>query len=92
MLGLYLRLLPVSFFAQLREQEKQHHNNRVYTDAVVIWLMVAQRLCGDGTLETAVLELLRGLPQDFWPQPCKRLQLQPAGEKRKLSSHTDVLQ
>src|ERR1700690_2940049 len=33
-----------------------------------------QRLNGNGTLETAVMELVRGLPEDFWPQPCQRLQ------------------
>jgi Transposase DDE domain len=37
-------------------------------------LLVAQRLYGAASLETAVLELLRGLPASFWPQPCKRIQ------------------
>ncbi len=38
-----------------------------------MWLMVAQRLDGGASLETAVLQLLRGLPASFWPQPCKRI-------------------
>lgn len=86
-LGLYLRLLPASFFAQLRAKEKQRRNNRVYTDAVVIWLMMVQRWSGNGTLEMAVLELMRGLPKDFWPRPCKRLQPSP-GEAKRVSGNT----
>jgi hypothetical protein len=38
-----------------------------------MWLLVAQRLHGRGSLEVAVLELLRGLPSSFWPRPCKRM-------------------
>ena len=76
-LSLYMRLLPAEFFTQVRENETlRRQNNRVYTHAVVIWLMILQRLSG-GTLETAVLELLRTLPPEFWPQPCKRLQARP---------------
>ncbi len=87
-LTLYQRLLPAEFFEQLREKEKLRENNRVYTSAVVMWLMIAQRLQGNGTLETAVLELLRGLPASFWPQPCKRLQVGPEGHKPALSGNT----
>lgn len=87
-LSLYLRLLPAEFFVQVREQEKlRHQNNRVYTDAVVIWLMILQRLSA-GTMETAVLELLRTLPPEFWPQPCKRLQDCSENSKAKLSGNT----
>ena len=38
-----------------------------------MWLMVKQRLQGGTSLESAVLELLRGLPASFWPEPCKRV-------------------
>jgi hypothetical protein len=87
-LSLYLRLLPAEFFTQVREQEKlRRQNNRVYTDAVVIWLMIQQRLSG-GNMETAVLELLRTLPPEFWPQPCKRLQKPAEDSKATLSSNT----
>ena len=34
---------------------------------------MAQRLHGGASLEDAVLELLQGLPDSFWPQPCKRI-------------------
>jgi hypothetical protein len=87
-LSLYFRLLPKEFFAQVRKQEKLPlQNNRIYTDAVVIWLMILQQLC-EGSMETAVLELLRTLPPEFWPQPCKRLEASPEGPNRKLSSNT----
>lgn len=88
-LSLFLRLLPAEFFTQLREKEQlRRQNNRIYTDAVVIWLMIVQRLSAPGALETAVLELLRGLPKDFWPRPCKRLLVGPEEPQRNLSSNT----
>jgi hypothetical protein len=88
MLSLFVRLLPAEYFAQLREKEKVRENNRVYTQAVVIWLMIVQRLLGNGTMETAVLELVHSPPADFWPQPCKRLQTGPENQKPKLSGNT----
>jgi hypothetical protein len=87
-LSLFVRLLPPEFFAQLRKKEKVRENNRVYTQAVVIWLMIVQRLLGNGTMETAVLGLVHSLPEDFWPQPCKRLQAGPGNQKPNLSSNT----
>jgi hypothetical protein len=86
-MSLYLRLVPAAYFTRLREQQQLRRlNNRVYTDAVVIWLMVVQRLHAAGTLETAVLELMRGLPEAFWPRPCKRLR--DCAKDGKLSAHT----
>jgi hypothetical protein len=38
-----------------------------------MWLLMVQRLEGGAPLGEAVLELLRGLPPEFWPRPCKRL-------------------
>jgi hypothetical protein len=38
-----------------------------------MWLLVVQRLHGGASLETAVVELLSGLPASFWPIPCKRI-------------------
>jgi hypothetical protein len=52
-----------------------------------MWLLVMQRLLGGAPLETAVLELLAGLPASFWPRPCKRIrQWQEQG--KSPSSHT----
>jgi hypothetical protein len=88
-LSLFLRLLPAQFFTQLREKEQlRRQNNRVYSDSVVLWLMIVQRVIANGTLETAVMELLRGLPTDFWPRRCKRLQVRPEGAKTNLSGNT----
>ena len=51
-----------------------------------MWLLVVQRLHGGAPLETAVTELLRGLPASFWPRPCKRIRdWQEQG--KPLSSH-----
>ncbi len=75
-LALFQQLLPAEFFLAALKQAKVRENNRVYTSAVVVWLMICQRLQvqRQGTLEGAVLELLGGLPSSFWPQPCKRLE------------------
>jgi hypothetical protein len=73
-LSLYQRLLPASFWDHLCRQIDLHQNNRVYTLAVVVWLMISQWLQGHTPLDQAVAELLRGLPASFWPNPCKRLQ------------------
>lgn len=53
----------------------------------MLWLLVLQRLYGGVPLQAAVLELLRGLPANFWPRPCKRIRnWQQQGELP--SSHT----
>ena len=84
-LSLYQRLLPASFLASFEKPKRQ--NNRVYTSLVVMWLLIAQRLQPLASLQTAVLELLRGLPSSLWPQPCQRVQDWRNGRK-PLSSHT----
>jgi hypothetical protein len=84
-LSLFQRLLPAFFLESLEKQRRQ--NNRVYTFLVVMWLLIAQRLHPLASLETTVLELLRGLPSTFWPQPCQRVQDWRHGRK-SLSSHT----
>jgi hypothetical protein len=73
-LDLFQKLLPLQVFLAALNQAKVRENNRVYTSPVVVWLMLCQRLQAEGTLESAVLELLGGLPGSFWPQPCKRLE------------------
>ena len=87
-LALFLQLLPADFWVRMQGGQKRRQNNRVYTLAVVIWLMIVQRLQGPGTLQTAVLELLRDLPACFWTQPCKRLSPAPVPGGHQLSSHT----
>lgn len=70
---MYLEFLSAEFLAEVQRKNGVRQNNRVYNPAVVIWLMIMQRLQGNAPMEAAVLELLRGLPAEFWPRPCKRL-------------------
>jgi hypothetical protein len=82
LLSLYQRLLPSALLEAHRPQ-----NKCVYTLQVVMWLMIGQWLDGHGSLDRAVLELLRGLPVSFWPHSCKRLRAWQSGSGR-LSSNT----
>jgi hypothetical protein len=86
--GLYQQLLPLEFFWGALRQAQKREYNRVYHSGVVIWLMICQRLQAQGTLEKAVAELLAGLPESFWPDPCKRVEeaLRPGG--KRLSKQT----
>jgi putative transposase len=85
-LSLFQELLPVAFVEQAHKQAGVRHHNCVYNPLVAMWLLVVQRLHGGAPLETAVMELLRGLPASFWPRPCKRMR--DWQEKGKpLSSH-----
>jgi hypothetical protein len=84
-LSLYQRLLPAAFLKSFEKYTRQ--NNRIYTFPVVMWLLIAQRLQPLASLETAVLELLSGLPSSFWPRPCQRVQDWHDGCKLP-SSHT----
>lgn len=70
---MFQELLPASFVEQAYRQAQVSQNNRVYTPLVVLWLLIVQRLHGGAPLQAAVLELLRGLPESFWPRPCKRI-------------------
>src|ERR1017187_5302244 len=72
-LALFQGLLPLEFFWAALRQAGVRENNRTYHSAVVVWLMIWQRLQVLGTQESAVLELLGGLPRSFWPDPCKRV-------------------
>jgi putative transposase len=86
-LALFQQLLPLQFFWTALQQAKVKENNRVYNSAVVVWLMLWQRLQAQGTLESAVLALL-GLPGSFWPQPCKRVAQAAAEGGCRLSKQT----
>jgi hypothetical protein len=87
-LALFQKLLPLDIFWAALRQAKVRENSRVYSSAVVVWLMICQRLQAQGTLESAVLELLGGLPSSFWPQPCKRLEATAGEGGPKLSKRT----
>ncbi len=85
-LSIFQRLLPASFVQRLQHEAGIRQNNRVYTPLVVLWLLIFQRLQGAVSMEAAVLELLRGLPADFWPRHCKRLE--DRGHGKPLSSYS----
>ena len=87
-LVLFQQLLSAEFVSAVLREAKVRENNRVYTSPVVMWLMVWQRLQAQGTLESAVVELLRGLPSSFWPHPCKRLTEAVEEGGTKLSNNT----
>jgi hypothetical protein len=88
-LRLFQELLPVQFFLAALERAKVRENSRVYNSAVVVWLMIFQRLQAQGTLEIAVLELLcGGLPSSFWPKPCKRVEEAAKEGGGRLSNET----
>jgi hypothetical protein len=77
-LALYLRLVPITCFA--RSNPRRHRC--VFSLPVVIWLMIFQRLQDKRTLIVAVQHVLRGLPPELNPQPCKRQR------ERSVSSNT----
>ena len=83
---LFQQLLPATFVSQALPGFKIREFRRVYSSLVVIGLMIWQRLRAEGTMKTAVVEVVRGLPASFWPQPCKRLRV--ANEGGKLFSNT----
>ncbi len=86
-LALFQHLLSAEFFFGALRKAGAVENNRVYTSAVVIWLIIWERL-QKGSQQTAVLELLGGLPASFWPAPCKRLEDAAKEGGRRLCSHT----
>jgi len=84
--GLFQELLSEAFLEQIQVDNAIRRNNCVYSPRVTLWLMLAQRLRGGASLETAVLEL-RSLPDSFWAKPCKRLR-RWREDGTALSSHT----
>jgi hypothetical protein len=86
-LAQFQQLLSADFLEQAYSDVGVRRNNSLYSPAVVMWLLVLQRIEGGAPLGAAVLGLLRGLPPEFWPQPCKRIRdWQQQG--KPPSSHT----
>ncbi|MEK7215181.1 MAG: IS4 family transposase [Chloroflexota bacterium] len=72
-LQLFLQVAPPSMFSQWAQQQQWRTRSGVYSPAVVIWLMIFQRLNARGTLSTAVAEVVQGrLPAGLLVE-CKRL-------------------
>lgn len=59
-------MAPAVFFAELK-QEFDWRDQGLYVPELVIWLMMRQHLCGQGTLSEAVAEVVRGQPKCLLP-------------------------
>jgi hypothetical protein len=75
-LTLYLKFVPATLHC------RQRRHRCVFSLAVVIWLMIFQRLQDKGTLTAAVQYVVRGLPPELNPRTRKRQR------KHKVSSNT----
>jgi len=73
LLRLFQRVAPSTFFDQICKEQEFHFRAGIYTLAVVVWLMICQRLQTHGTLAAAVQWLLQGQAEDLL-NGCKRVQ------------------
>src|ERR1700690_4249421 len=73
LLQLYARAVPESFFEEICHQEGYRFRQGVYSLAVVVWLMICQRLHRNRTLAAAVQGLLQG-QADGLLKRCKRVE------------------
>ena len=80
---LFGKAVPPEFFGQLRERLSLPARG-IYSLAVVVWLMMWQRLDGRGSLATAVQQVVQGVLGDLVP-PEKRVVAQ------RVSSNTGAL-
>lgn len=72
LLCLFERLAPNSLFADLLPEKGVGSGKGIYSFAVVIWLMIVQRLHTKGTLSSALQQLLQVRPVNLLPD-CKRV-------------------
>jgi hypothetical protein len=70
--GWFGRILPPTFFEQLKNDLGIIENSCIFTLTVTSWLMIMQRLSPQGTLATAVSELIHGNGRELL-EPCKRV-------------------
>jgi len=81
--GLFGKAVPPEFFEQLRARLSLSARG-IYSLAVVVWLMMWQRLDGRGSLATAVQQVVQGALGDLVP-PEKRV------VEQRVSSNTGAL-
>jgi putative transposase len=72
LLDLYQQTVCMSVVQYLEKQSGVRRNRGVYSAAVVLWLMMLQRLEGRGTLASAVQMLLEGAAAPLL-SPCRRV-------------------
>jgi len=70
--GWFGRILPPTFFERLKDDLGIIENSCIFTLTVTSWLMIMQRLSAQGTLATAVSELVHGNGRELL-EPCKRV-------------------
>jgi hypothetical protein len=73
LLQLYAQAVPESFFEEICHQEGYRFRQGIYSLAVVVWLMICQRLHRNRTLVAAVQGLLQG-HADGLLNRCKRVE------------------
>ena len=78
---LYRRVLTEGTVEYFQRQAEMKIRRGIYSAAVVIWLMILQRLHPSGTLSTAVQLLIQGAGKPFL-QNCRRVR------RRRISAHT----
>jgi len=71
-LCLFERIAPESWFENLIPTTGSGSRRGIYSFAVVIWLMIVQRLQAKGTLGSALQQLLQNRPVNLLPS-CKRV-------------------
>jgi hypothetical protein len=81
LLCLFQKVAPASFLEDICREQDYHFRQGVYSVAVVVWLMIWQRLGIGRSLAAAVQCLLQG-PAGVLLQPCKRR------EQDKISAAT----
>ena len=79
---LFQRVLPDRFFEQLSLELGLPSRQGIYSVAIVIWLMIYQRLHSKGTLSSTVHWLARHAAQLPQAQPCLRVR------QNRISTHT----
>ncbi len=80
-LDLYQRAAPVGVQEYLQQQQGQHRRRGIYSIAVVLWLMIIQRLQPNGTLASTVQQLAQGVADPLLSN-CKRVR------EGRISTHT----
>ncbi|MDQ2946713.1 MAG: IS4 family transposase [Acidobacteriota bacterium] len=71
-LCLFERIAPESWFENLTPTTGSGSRRGIYSFAVVIWLMIVQRMQAKGTLGSALQQLLQNRPVNLLPS-CKRV-------------------
>jgi hypothetical protein len=72
LLCLFERIAPPAWFEDLIPKTGPGSRRGIYSLAVVIWLMIVQRLHTKGTLSSALQQLLQNQPGNLL-RPCKRV-------------------